>query len=266
MSAKPVVTLYTAPTPNGFKVAVFLEELRNTYGFSYEVQPVNVAKEEQKEPWFIAINPNGRIPAIVDRSRNDFVVFETAAILIYLQQHYDTENKFGWDTKDNADEYSEMLQWIFFAHGGVGPMQGQLNHFRNAASEVVPYALNRQFRISSYVRPSHASLMPVADVGYLNEVKRLYGVLDIRLGQDRDYLAGPGRGMYSIADMNVLPWLRIREYSGLENLDEWPNVKRWCDNTLTRDAWEVAGNVGRAGDTASLYRVGDPALEDVSDS
>lgn len=133
---------------------------------SFRVRPVNVAKGEQKvcptfaniivsstclkasqDPWFIAINPNGRIPAIVDHSRNDFVVFETAAILIYLQQHYDTTNKFGWDPKENPDEYSEMLQWIFFAvcahhmlsfacpgiilillllqHGGVGPMQGQ---------------------------------------------------------------------------------------------------------------------------------------------
>ncbi|KAH7870065.1 glutathione S-transferase C-terminal-like protein [Lentinula edodes] len=234
MSVKRGMTLYSAPTPNGFKVAVFLEELKSVYDFDYEVRPVNVAKGEQKDPWFIAINPNGRIPAIVDHNRNDFVVFETAAILIYLQQHYDTENKFGWDPKENPDKYSEMLQWIFFAHGGVGPMQGQLNHFRNAASEVVPYALNR----------------------YLNEVKRLYSVLDIRLNQDRDYLAGPGRGMYSIADMNVLPWLRIREYSGLDNLDEWPNVKRWCENTLSRDAWEVAGNVGRVGDTASLYSVG----------
>ncbi|KAJ3924682.1 MAG: glutathione S-transferase C-terminal-like protein [Lentinula lateritia] len=203
MSVKRGITLYSAPTPNGFKVAVLLEELKSVYDFDYKVRPVNVAKGEQKDPWFIAINPNGRIPAIVDHSRNDFVVFETAAILIYLQQHYDTTNKFGWDPKENPDEYSEMLQWIFFAHGGVGPMQGQLNHFRNAASEVVPYALNR----------------------YLDEVKRLYSVLDIRLNQDRDYLAGPGRGMYSIADMNVLPWLRIREYSGLDNLDEWPNVK-----------------------------------------
>ncbi|KAJ3714777.1 glutathione S-transferase C-terminal-like protein [Lentinula raphanica] len=227
------ITLYTAPTPNGFKVAVFLEELKKAYDFKYDVRPVNVAKGEQKDPWFIAINPNGRIPAIVDHHRNNFVVFETAAILVYLQQHYDTENRFGWDPKENPDEYSEMLQWIFFAHGGVGPMQGQLNHFRNAASEEVPYALTR----------------------YTNEVKRLYAVLDIRLGQDRDYLAGPGRGTYSIADMNVLPWLRIRAHSGLENLDEWPNVKRWCEDTLSRDAWEVAGNVGRAGDTASMYLV-----------
>ncbi|KAF8829640.1 hypothetical protein HHX47_DHR3001138 [Lentinula edodes] len=146
MSVKRGITLYSAPTPNGFKVAVFLEELKSVYDFDYEVRPVNVAKGEQKDPWFIAINPNGRIPAIVDHSRNDFVVFETAAILIYLQQHYDTENKFGWDPKENPDKYSEMLQWIFFA--------------------------------------------------------------------------------------------------------------RWCENTLSRDAWEVAGNVGRVGDTTSLYRVG----------
>ncbi|KAF9073361.1 glutathione S-transferase-like protein [Rhodocollybia butyracea] len=232
-STKPAIILYTAPTPNGFKVGVFMEELRSAYGFNYEFYPMNMPKQEHKEPWFLAINPNGRIPAIVDRSRNNFVVFETAAILIYLQRYYDPENKFGWDAEESPEEYSEMMQWIFFSHGGVGPMQGQLNHFLNAATEVVPYAITR----------------------YTNEVKRLYNVLDIRLSQDRDYLAGNGRGKYSIADMNVLPWLRIREYSKITSLDEWPNVKRWCETTLSRPTWEVAGNVGRTEGTGSLYRV-----------
>ncbi|KIK57993.1 hypothetical protein GYMLUDRAFT_75087 [Collybiopsis luxurians FD-317 M1] len=227
------ITLYTAPTPNGFKVAVFMEELRGAYGLDYEVRAMDMPHAEHKEPWFIALNPNGRIPVIVDRNRNDFAVFETAAILLYLQEHYDPENKFGWDPKESPDEYSEMLQWLFFAHGGVGPMQGQLMHFRNAAPEKILYGIDR----------------------YINEVKRLYGVLDIRLGQDRDYLAGLGKGKYSIADMNVLPWLRIREYAGIPSLDEWPNVKRWCETSLSRPTWEIAGNVGRAKSTAALYRV-----------
>ncbi|KAF5348614.1 hypothetical protein D9757_014460 [Collybiopsis confluens] len=245
---KSEITLYTAPTPNGFKVAAFMEELKSAYGFEYEVRAIQTAHLEHKEPWFLAINPNGRIPAIVDRSRDNFAVFETAAILLYLQEHYDPENKFGWDPKENPDEYTEMLQWIFFAHGGVGPMQGQrtyilpqnscptdppglVMHFRNAATEKIPYGIEL----------------------YMNEVKRLYGVLDIRLGQDRDYLAGPGRGMYSIADMNVLPWFRIREYAGIPSLEEWPNS--WCENNLSRPTWAIAGNVGRDSTNANLYRV-----------
>jgi glutathione S-transferase len=106
-----------------------------------------------------------------------------------------------------------MLQWIFFAHGGVGPMQGQCAHFHVFASEDVPYAKKR----------------------YLDETKRLYGVLEIRL-TDRDYLAGPGRGTYSIADINVLPWIRIHAKSGIESIDEFPNLKAWLARGLERPA------------------------------
>lgn len=145
---------------------------------------------EQKEPWFIdTLNPNGRIPVLVDKTRKSttgadgFSIFESAAILLYLSQHYDKDHKLWFDAETQPEHYSEMLQWIFFAHGGVGPMQGQANHFHRAAPEDIPYGKKR----------------------YLDETKRLYEVLNIRLN-GRDYLAGPGKGVYSIADINVFPW------------------------------------------------------------
>ncbi|KAE9382601.1 glutathione S-transferase C-terminal-like protein [Gymnopus androsaceus JB14] len=194
--SKPIL-LYTFPTPNGVKVSAFLEELKTVY-------PSVSIRNTQKEPWFIKLNPNGCIPVIIDRARNNFPIFESAAILLYLQQHYDPDNKFGWDCKANPNEYSEALQWIFFAHGGVSPMQGQLVYFTKFTSEDIPYAKK---------------------VRYLDETKRLYGVLEIRLSQDRDWLVGPGRGRYSIADINVACVVRIHAFSGIETVDEWPNVK-----------------------------------------
>ncbi|KAH9844005.1 glutathione S-transferase-like protein [Rhodofomes roseus] len=209
---KPLL-LYTGATPNGHKVSVFLEELKAAYGSpDYDVFSINISTNVQKEPWFIKLNPNGRIPTLVDRSRNNFVVFETAAILLYLQQHYDKEKKFGFDPVTQADDYSVMLQWIFFAHGGVGPMQGQSHHFNRYAPEDIPYAKKR----------------------YIDETKRLYGVLEIRLSQDRDWLAGPGRGTYSLADINVFPWVRIHKHAMVETLDEWPNLKAWVERLLAR--------------------------------
>ncbi|KII90912.1 hypothetical protein PLICRDRAFT_63674, partial [Plicaturopsis crispa FD-325 SS-3] len=168
----------------------------------HSTQKINFSTNEQKEPWFLAINPNGRIPALIDHSRGVFAVFETAAILLYLAQHYDTERKFYWiaDGPD-ADKWSEMLQWIFFAHGGVGPMQGQANHFRHSAPEKIPYGEKR----------------------YTDETKRLHGVLELRLAAvPREWLVG---GKYSVTDINVFPWVRIHTYARIETLDEWPNVK-----------------------------------------
>jgi len=212
--SKPFL-LYTAGTPNGYKVAIMLEELKAVYGsvVDYDVESINLRTNRQKEPWFIKLNPNGRIPVLVDRSRNDFVVFETAAILLYLVQHYDKDSKFVFKADTQPNDWSEMLQWIFFAHGGVGPMQGQCGHFNVFASEDVPYAKKR----------------------YLDETKRLYGVLEIRL-TDRDYLAGPGRGTYSVADINVLPWIRNHAKSGIEAIDEFPNLKAWLKRGLERPA------------------------------
>ncbi|KAI9001258.1 glutathione S-transferase C-terminal-like protein [Trametes punicea] len=208
--------LYTSPTPNGHKVSVFLEELKDAYGLDYQVEKIDISKNTQKEPWFIKMNPNGRIPVLVDRNRNNFNVFESAAILLYLQQHYDKENKFAFDRDSDPDNYSEMLQWIFFAHGGVGPMQGQAHHFNKYAPEDIPYGKKR----------------------YTDETRRLYGVLEIRL-QDRDYLAGPGRGAYSLADLNVIPWIRFHKNAAIETLDEWPRLKNWVDRCVSRPAFQA---------------------------
>ncbi|KAI0055858.1 glutathione S-transferase-like protein [Artomyces pyxidatus] len=210
-SAKPLV-LYTGRTPNGFKVSTFLEELKLAYGGpDYEVFPIDISTNVQKEPWFIALNPNGRIPTLTDRSRDNFNVFETAAILLYLQKYFDKNNIFAFDQDKEANDYSEMLQWIFFAHGGVGPMQGQANHFTFVKDDI-PYAKNR----------------------YVEETKRLYGVMEIRLSAGRDYLAGPGRGKLSLADLNVYPWVRIHHFSVCKTLDEWPNLKAWTERLAAR--------------------------------
>ncbi|KAI0751422.1 glutathione S-transferase C-terminal-like protein [Daedaleopsis nitida] len=215
-SGNAPLQLFTTGTPNGFKVSTFLEELKEAYGLQYEAVKIDLSKNTQKEPWFIKMNPNGRIPTLVDRSRNNFVVFESAAILLYLQQHYDKENKFALDPATDPDDYSEMLQWIFFVHGGIGPMQGQAHHFHNYAPEQIPYAKNR----------------------YTEETKRLYGVLENRL-QDRDYLAGPGRGRFTIAELNAVPWVRRHQFANIPSLDPWPRVKAWVERVHARSAFQA---------------------------
>ncbi|KAJ7459770.1 glutathione S-transferase [Mycena latifolia] len=213
MASKPIM-LYTAGTPNGRKVSVFLEELKAAYKLEYDFQKIELGKNQQKEPWYIALNPNGRIPVIIDRARDDFPVFETAAILLYLEDHYDQEFKFAFDPATQPKEYSQMLQWIFWAHGGLGPMMacsptGQAGHFTNL-KELIPYAKGR----------------------YVDEAKRLLGVLEIGL-KDREYLVG---GKFTLADINAQPWVAGHKFCGIESLDEWPNLKRWFDNIAARDA------------------------------
>ncbi|KAF8076315.1 glutathione S-transferase [Lyophyllum atratum] len=221
-SSKPFI-LYTFPTPNGFQTSVFLEELKAAYpGIDYDVEKIDISKNVQKEPWFLKLNPNGRIPVLVDRRRDNFAVFETAAILLYLAHNYDKDLKFWYDPVQSPNEYSELLQWMFFAHGGVGPMQGQANHFNKFAPEDIPYAKKR----------------------YIEETKRLYGVLEIRL-TDRDWLVGPGKGKYTITDMKTVPWVRIHAFSGIETLDEWPNVKAWVERTVARPAVAAGLEVGK---------------------
>ncbi|KAF8843572.1 glutathione S-transferase [Paxillus ammoniavirescens] len=204
---------YTTPTPNGHKVSIMLEELKVAYGnvIDYEVEKIDLSTNRQKEPWFIALNPNGRIPVIVDRTHkpDPFPVFESAAILLYLVRKYDTEGRFTFPA--GSDDESVMLQWIFFAHGGVGPMQGQAYYFRNYAPEDIPYCKKR----------------------YTDEVGRLYNVLNIRL-EGRDYLAGPGKGKLSIADINVAPWVRLHKEAGFETLDAFPSTKTWLERILER--------------------------------
>lgn len=199
-----MIELYTAATPNGRKVSIALEEM----ALPYRVVEVDLMKGEQKRPEFLAINPNGRIPAIIDREADDFAVFESGAILCWLAE------KCGRFLPSEARARSQVMQWLFFQVGGVGPMQGQANVFYRYAEEKIPYAIER----------------------YQREVRRLYEVYDRRLAE-HEFLAGD----YSIADMATWPWIISHEWSGvsvdgLEHLGRWlsaiggrPAVRRGMD-------------------------------------
>ncbi|KAG5716545.1 hypothetical protein E4T56_gene16347 [Termitomyces sp. T112] len=202
------LTLYSNHlSPNGLKVSIYLEELRAKEPALFEsvtLERVDLSTGMHKQPSFLKLNPNGRIPILVDHNADDFPVFESAAILLYLEQNYDKKKAFSFDAEKSPKEYSSILQWIFFAHGGLGPMQGQAHYFLHYCAEDVPFAKNR----------------------YREEVKRLYGVLEKGLA-NRDWLVGPGRGRYTIADMNAFPWVRLHTRAGVEDLGEWPNLKAW---------------------------------------
>jgi len=203
------IELLTFGTPNGHKASILLEELKEAYGKDYTYQSINIMENIQKEPWFTKHSPNGRIPAIVDHDRNQFSVFEGAAILAYLTRHYDPDHKFSFSDEDDV---SRAEQWIAWQHGGLGPMQGQANHFYRIIKDRIPYPTQR----------------------YVGESERLYGVLDIQL-KDRDYLVGPGRGKYSIADIASFGWVNISYFSGID-LTKFPNLHRWWKAISERPA------------------------------
>ncbi|KUI53123.1 Disulfide-bond oxidoreductase YfcG [Cytospora mali] len=207
------IELFTTATPNGYKASIVLEELKEAYGDKapkYTWQAINIMKNTQKQEWFINISPNGRIPAIIDHDRGDFPVFEGLAILSYLTKHYDPENKISFPYE--SDDHSIAEQWISWQHGGVGPMQGQANHFRfRSSTEKIPYAIQR----------------------YVGETERLYGILDARL-KDRDYVAGPGKGKFSIADISLLGWVNGAGLIGLDLPGQFPNVAAWFDRCSER--------------------------------
>ncbi len=195
-----MIELYTAPTPNGLKVSIALEEM----GLDYTARPIDLSKLEQKQDWFLAISPNGRIPAIVDRDAGDFPVFESGAILIYLAE------KTGLFLPPPSDPKprSRVLQWLMFQMGGVGPMMGQANVFHRYAPERIPYATER----------------------YQRETARLFSVMERQLGAG-DYLAGG----YSIADMATWPWVRTHDWSGVP-IDDFPRLRAWIGRVAERAA------------------------------
>jgi GSH-dependent disulfide-bond oxidoreductase len=196
-----MIDFYTWTTPNGRKVSIMLEET----GLPYRVHAIDISKGDQFKPEFVAINPNSKIPAIVDPEGPDgkpISIFESGAILIWLAE------KTGQFLATDQRRRSEALQWLMFQMGGVGPMFGQAHHFRKFAPEPVPYAIER----------------------YTKEAQRLYGVLDRRLAE-APYLAGD----YSIADMATYPWVARHEWQGV-SLDEHPNVKRWFEAIGARPA------------------------------
>ncbi|APE07216.1 MAG: glutathione S-transferase [Alteromonas sp.] len=193
-----MIELYTAATPNGWKASVALEEM----GLEYTVKPVNLLKGEQKTSEFLAMNPNGRIPVIVDKSEGDHVVFESGAIMIYLAE------KTGMFLPNDNKGRSKVLQWLMFQMGGVGPMMGQANVFYRYLEEKIPVAIDR----------------------YQNEVRRLFEVLDGHLANN-EYLVDD----YSIADMANWCWVRTYEWSGA-SIDGLDNLTRWKNSIEARPA------------------------------
>ena len=193
-----MITLYTAATPNGRKASIMLEEC----ALDYQVHPMALGEHEQKQDWYLQINPNGRIPAIVDHDNNDFAVFESGAILIYLA------DRTGQFFSEDPINRSLVIQWLMFQMGGLGPMMGQANVFFRYAEEKIPYAIER----------------------YHKEVRRLLEVLDSRL-IDNEYLAGA----YSIADMANFAWARTANWSGVESRD-LEHLSRWINAIRARPA------------------------------
>jgi GST-like protein len=196
-----MIDLYTWITPNGRKISIMLEEV----GLSYEVHPINIEKGEQFAPDFLAISPNNRIPAIIDREGpggKPYSLFESGAILMYLAE------KTGKLVPTEMHKRYKVIQWLMFQMGGVGPMFGQAHHFIHSAPEKVPYGIER----------------------YSKETRRLYTVMNKHL-EGNEYLAGE----YSIADIATYPWV-ARYVRHQVKLEEFPNVKHWFDTISARPA------------------------------
>ncbi len=197
-----MIDLYYWTTPNGHKITMFLEEVE----LPYNIMPINIGAGDQFKPEFLKIAPNNRIPAIVDNEPADggepISVFESGAILLYLAE------KIGKLIPTDLRDRTATLEWLFWQMGGLGPMAGQNHHFNRYAPEKIPYAIDR----------------------YVNETGRLYGVLNKRL-QDREFVAGS----YSIADIASYPWITGYEMQG-QNLDDFPNLKRWFEAIKARPA------------------------------
>jgi len=207
-----MIDLYYWTTPNGHKVTIFLEET----GLPYTLKPVNIGKGEQFDPAFLAVSPNNRIPAIVDRAPPDggepLALMESGAILLYLA------GKTGRFYPNDLRGRAEVAQWLFWQMAGLGPMAGQAHHFLHYAPEPIPYAIDR----------------------YVRETGRLYGVLNKRLA-GREFIAGD----YSIADMACYPWVLPERQR--QNLDDFPHLKRWKEaiaaRPAVRRAYELAKSV-----------------------
>jgi glutathione S-transferase len=221
-----MIELFTAATPNGWKASITLEEL----GLPYKVRRIDFDKREQKEPWYLKINPNGRIPTIVDHDNGGFAVFESGALMIYLAE------KAGKLLPADVKGRSLVIQWLMFQMGGIGPMMGQANVFYRYAPERIPYAIER----------------------YQREVRRLFEVLDTRLGE-HEYLAGD----YSIADIASWSWVRGYKWSGA-SIDGLAHLSRWLDAIAERPAVKRGVDVPEPVDFDAMIRKADEARSKVS--
>lgn len=218
-----MIELFTAATPNGWKASITLEEL----GLPYTVRKISFDLKEQKEPWYLAINPNGRIPAIVDHDNDDFAVFESGALMIYLAE------KAGQLLPADVKGRSRVIQWLMFQMGGVGPMMGQANVFYRYAPEKLPYAIER----------------------YQREVRRLFEVLDKQLAQ-HEYVAGD----YSIADIAHWSWVHTYKWSGV-SIDGLENLARWLDLVGKRPAVQRGKDIPEPTDIDAMVQKADSAAE-----
>ena len=208
--AQPI-ELYYWPTPNGHKPAIFLEEA----GLPYNIVPVNIGEGDQYDPEFLKISPNNKMPAIIDPEGPDgepISIFESGAILIYLSE------KTGKFFPQSPRKKYDVLQWLMFQMGGVGPMLGQAHHFRKYAPEKISYAIDR----------------------YTNEAARLYGVMDRHLA-NTEYFAGDE---YTIVDIAMFPWLVSHDDQG-QSMDDFPNLERWYEGVKNRPAVQRALEVGK---------------------
>jgi len=200
-------TVSDPPSPTGHKASIILEELKEAYGTpDYTFQSISIMENIQKEPWFTKLGPNGRIPVLVDHDAGGLSIMEGQAILQYLTRHYDPEHKLSF-TSD--PDLSKCEQWVAWQHGGLGPMQGQANHFYRLAKERIPYPTQR----------------------YVGETERLYGILDAQL-KDADYLVA---NKYSIADIANFSWVNVAYFAGVQ-LDQFPNLHKWWQRINDRPA------------------------------
>ncbi len=204
------IDLYYWPTPNGWKISILLEEV----GLPYNVVPVNIAAGDQFEPEFLRISPNNKMPAIVDPEGPDgepISLFESGAILLYLAE------KTGEFLPHSPRARHEVVQWLMFQMGTVGPMLGQAHHFRKYSPEEIPYAIER----------------------YTNEAARIYGVMDRRLSENEWFAAGE----YTVADVAIYPWLVSHETQG-QSMKDYPNLARWFEAVGSRPAVRRGLGVG----------------------
>ena len=220
-----MIELFTAATPNGWKASITLEEL----GLPYTVRAIALDKREQREPWYLEINPNGRIPTIIDHGNGDFAVFESGAIMIYLAEQA------GALLPTDVKGRSLVIQWLMFQMGGIGPMMGQANVFYRYAPEKIPYAIER----------------------YQREVRRLLEVLDTRLS-DSEYLAGD----YSIADIATWSWVSGYKWSGVD-IEGLEHLERWLAVIAKRPAVRRGKDVPEPVDLDEMIRKADEAVSKV---
>lgn len=233
MAKSPEIHLYTDQTPNGIKVSITLEEL----GLPYTVHHVDISTNEQKSPAFLKINPNGRIPALTDVFSDGKIIrlFESGSMMQYLVEQYDQhEHKISYPA--GTREHYETNSWLFFLNAGVGPMQGQANHFFRYAPQKISYGISR----------------------YQNETRRLYGVLENHLKETKsEYLVG---NKCTIADISHWGWIAMAGWSGVD-IAEFPTLKQWFDRMLQRPGVEKGRHVPKAHSVKQVIDTSEEALK-----